>query len=89
MWGFTPRLFDHLDRVFGEFLAQSGNELKSECFIPLTVGQLVDERQATCRVLRTDSSWFGVTYREDKEVVQASIADLIARGDYPESLWAK
>ncbi len=89
MWGFTPRLFDHLARVFGEFLAQSGTELKSECFIPLTVGQLVDERQANCRVLRTDSSWFGVTYREDKEVVQASIADLIARGDYPGSLWAK
>lgn len=89
MWGFTPRLFDHLDRVFGEFLAKSGGELKSECFIPLTVGQLVDERQATCRVLRTDSSWFGVTYREDKEVVQASIADLISRGDYPANLWAK
>jgi hypothetical protein len=51
------------------------------------VGQLVDERAATCRVLRTDSSWFGVTYREDKEVVQASIAELIARGEYPASLW--
>lgn len=89
MWGFTPRLFDHLDRVFGEFLTRAGGELKSECFIPLTVGQLVDEGAATCRVLRTDSSWFGVTYREDKEVVQASIADLIARGDYPASLWAE
>jgi UTP-glucose-1-phosphate uridylyltransferase len=89
MWGFTPRLFDHLDRVFGEFLARAGGELKSECFIPLTVGQLVDERVATCRVLRTDSSWFGVTYREDKEVVQASISDLIARGDYPPNLWAE
>jgi len=89
MWGFTPRLFDHLDRVFREFLESSGSEAKSECFIPLTVGQLVNERVATCRVLRTDSSWFGVTYREDKEVVQASIADLIGRGDYPPNLWAK
>lgn len=89
MWGFTPRLFDHLDRVFREFLELSGREAKSECFIPLTVGQLVNEGTATCRVLRTDSSWFGVTYREDKEVVQASIADLITRGDYPPDLWAK
>jgi len=88
-WGFTPRLFDHLDRVFGDFLAVSGDELASECFIPLTIGQLVDERRATCRVLRTDSSWFGVTYREDKELVQASIASLITRGDYPANLWAK
>ncbi|MBU3704221.1 MAG: nucleotidyltransferase [Ilumatobacteraceae bacterium] len=88
MWGFTPRLFDHLDRVFREFLEASGGESKSECFIPLTVGQLVNEGVATCRVLRTDSSWFGVTYREDKEVVQASIAGLIERGDYPRSLWS-
>ena len=87
MWGFTPRLFDHLDRVFREFLEVSGGEAKSECFIPLTVGQLVNEGVATCRVLRTDSSWFGVTYREDKEVVQASIAGLIERADYPRSLW--
>lgn len=89
MWGFTPRLFDHLDRVFREFLELWGREAKSECFIPLTVGQLVNEGTATCRVLRTDSSWFGVTYREDKEVVQASIANLIARGDYPSNLWAE
>lgn len=88
MWGFTPRLFDHLERVFREFLERSGREEKSECFIPLTVGQLVAERVATCRVLRTDSSWFGVTYREDKEVVQASIANLIAQGEYPANLWA-
>jgi hypothetical protein len=88
MWGFTPRILDDLDRIFGEFLAASGNELKSECFIPLSVGQLIKEQRATCRVLRTDSSWFGVTYQEDKPVVQASIAALVERGEYPANLWA-
>jgi hypothetical protein len=39
-------------------------------------------------VLRTDSSWFGVTYQEDKPVVQASIAALVERGEYPANLWA-
>jgi hypothetical protein len=87
MWGFTPRLFEDLDRIFGEFLSASGHELKSECFIPLTVGQLIKERKATCRVLRTDSSWFGVTYQEDKSVVQSSIAALVERGEYPANLW--
>ena len=87
MWGFTPRLFDHLDRIFREFLTTSATEAKSECFIPLTVGQLINEGAATCRVLRTDSSWFGVTYREDKEVVQRSIAELVQRGEYPSNLW--
>ena len=88
MWGFTPRLFDHLDRVFLEFLQRAGKEMKSESYIPMTVGQLVKERHATCRVLRTSSEWFGVTYREDKPVVQAKIADLIRRGEYPSNLWA-
>lgn len=88
MWGFTPRLFDHLDRVFLEFLQRAGKEMKSESYIPMTVGQLVKERHATCRVLRTSSEWFGVTYREDKPVVQAKLAELVRRGDYPSNLWA-
>ena len=87
MWGFTPRLFDHLDRVFQEFLRTSGTELKSECFIPLTVGQLITEKHVTCKVLRSDSTWFGVTYKEDKEIVQGSIAALVEKGKYPQSLW--
>jgi hypothetical protein len=87
MWGFTPRLFDHLDRVFQEFLRTSGTELKSECFIPLTVGQLISEKHVTCKVLRSNSTWFGVTYKEDKEIVQGSIAALVEKGKYPQSLW--
>jgi hypothetical protein len=87
MWGFTPRLFDHLDRVFQEFLRTSGTELKSECFIPLTVGQLIIEKHVTCKVLRSNSTWFGVTYKEDKEIVQGSIAALVEKGKYPQSLW--
>lgn len=88
MWGFTPQLFVHLDRIFKEFLDKSGKELKSECFIPMTVGQLVNEKHATVKVLRTDSAWFGVTYKEDKPIVQESLTKLINKGEYPKSLWA-
>jgi hypothetical protein len=80
-------LFDHLDRVFQEFLRTAGNELKSECFIPLTVGQLIAEKHVTCKVLRSNSTWFGVTYKEDKEIVQGSIAALVEKGKYPKHLW--
>jgi len=89
MWGCTPKLFDHLDRIFLEFLKAHGTELKSECFIPMTIGQLIKEGNATAKVLRTDSAWFGVTYKEDKPVVQANIGKLIAAGEYPSNLWAK
>ncbi len=87
MWGFSPHLFSQLEVLFREFLSKQGAELKSECYIPLSVGDLVRRREASCRVLPTSSTWFGVTYREDKPVVQASIAALSEAGLYPAKLW--
>jgi hypothetical protein len=87
MWGFQPNLFGHLRREFSEFLTAQGREQKSECYIPMTVGNLVKKNLARCRVLRSDAAWFGVTYREDRPFVIEGIRKLIARGDYPEKLW--
>lgn len=87
MWGFSPHLFAQIQGLFEEFLKTKGAELKSECYIPLSVGELVRRQQATCRVIPTTSSWFGVTYREDKPKVQASIAAMTAAGQYPDGLW--
>jgi hypothetical protein len=87
MWGFTPRILPQLDDEFREFLVRHGTEPKSECYIPLCVGNLVKSSRATCEVLRTSSAWFGATYSEDKPAVQASIAALVAAGDYPARLW--
>jgi hypothetical protein len=88
MWGFTPAVFPHLRREFTEFLKQHGQAEKSECYIPMVVGDLVRNTHARCRVLRSDASWFGVTYREDRPRVVASIRELIAQGLYPEKLWS-
>jgi UTP-glucose-1-phosphate uridylyltransferase len=86
-WGFTPAVFPQLKTKFTEFLKKSGGELKSECYIPSTVNDLVVAGQAKVKVLRTNDSWFGVTYREDRPMVVESIRKLIAHGDYPEKLW--
>jgi len=86
MWGFTPDLMPLLDAKFTAFLHASGTELKSECYIPLVVDELIREGLCEVDVLPTASAWFGVTYREDKPFVSASIAKLIAEGRYPESL---
>lgn len=87
MWGFTPAIFPQLEADFRAFLAAKGAELKSESYIPMSVGSLIRSRQASCQVLRSDSAWFGVTYREDKPVVQASIARQVSSGAYPSPLW--
>ena len=87
-WGFTPALFPQLRVEFEKFLKRAGGEQKSECYIPATVGDLVTNGQAKCKVLRSGDSWFGVTYREDRPMVVESIRQLIAQGKYPEKLWA-
>ena len=85
-WGFTPAVFGQLRARFTAFLKKSGQEEKSECYIPTTVNELVTAGLAKVKVLRTNDSWFGVTYREDRPRVVESIRRLIARGDYPEKL---
>ena len=87
-WGFTPALFPQLRVEFEKFLKKAGGEQKSECYIPATVGDLVTSGRAKCQVLRSADSWFGVTYREDRPTVVESIRQLIAKGAYPEKLWA-
>jgi len=87
-WGFTPALFAGLDAQFREFLTARGGEAKSEFYLPAAVSAMIGRGEARVRVLPTASTWFGVTYREDKPRVQAAIAGLVRAGLYPEKLWA-
>jgi hypothetical protein len=87
IWGFTLSLFDALGDRFPRFLAQNMQNLKSEFLLPNLVGNLVRENCARVRVLPTDERWFGVTYQADRPRVQAAVRNLIARGQYPETLW--
>lgn len=85
-WGFNPAVFPQLRANFTAFLKKSGQEQKSECYIPTTVNELVTAGQAKVKVLRTNDSWFGVTYREDRPRVIESIGKLITSGVYPPNL---
>ena len=86
-WGFTPAVLNGLDVQFREFLAARGQEPKAEFYLPAAVAGMVGRAEATVRVLPTASTWFGVTYREDKPRVQAAIAELVASGAYPARLF--
>ncbi len=85
-WGFTSKHFDELEAQFIRFLKDHGSEPKSECYIPWVVDELIAAGKTRCEVLATTSSWFGVTYPDDKPRVETSIAQLIKDGDYPETL---
>ena len=86
-WGFTPALFAALDQQFQEFLNRHQEEPKSEFYLPAAVSTMITRSEAHVTLLNTESTWFGVTYREDKPHVVAAIADLVKRGDYPEKLF--
>mgnify|MGYP001404534353 FL=1 len=87
VWGFTPDLFDHLRFMFHDFLERDGKEMKSEFLIPSVVNNLIYANTKHVKVLRTDSSWFGVTYKEDKPYVVKQIQALIDNDEYPNILF--
>ena len=87
-WGFTPQHFTELEAEFIKFLETHGSEAKSECFIPTVVDELIAAGTTRCEVLATTSSWFGVTYPDDKPRVMDSILSLIKKGECPKNLGA-
>lgn len=89
-WGFTPRILDELESRFPKFLDQNlpKNPTKCEFFLPTVANAQIHEGLGSVRVLHTDETWYGVTYREDLPTVQAAIAALRKAGKYPEVLFA-
>jgi len=87
MWGFMPSVFDHLEKMFNKFLDENISDSKSEFLIPSVVNDLIEKNIEKVQVLKTKSTWFGVTYIEDKPFVKNQIKELIQTGIYPEKLF--
>ena len=89
MWGFTESILQELKARFSVFLDENleKNPLKCEYFLPFVVDELLSERKADVRVLKSLDRWYGVTYKEDKEVVVKAIQGLKDKGLYPQKLW--
>ena len=87
MFGFTKKLFDHLDEKFITFLDKNINDIKSEYLIPDVVFELIKENKASVEVLKTTAVWQGITYKEDKEALVNGLKELTNNGEYPSKLW--
>ncbi|MDT8298701.1 MAG: sugar phosphate nucleotidyltransferase [Spirochaetaceae bacterium] len=86
-WGFSPAIFPELERRFIEFLKENGHGMKTEYLIPSEVDALISSGKMSVKVLKTEASWFGVTYPEDKPSVKATLKSLVEQGIYPSPLW--
>lgn len=89
MWGFTYSIFKEIEDGMKDFLDQglTSRPLKCEYFIPSVVSHLIATNKATVRVLKTSDQWYGVTYKEDKPMVEKAIQTMKGQGIYPEYLW--
>lgn len=89
MWGLTPEFLQLLEDGFQEFFSKmEGKDVnKAEYLLPIYLNELLQKGKVTIKVLDTRDKWFGVTYKEDKELVERSFAELIAKGVYQEKLF--
>ena len=89
-WGFTPSFLAEIQARFPAFLDEDvpANPQKAEMFLPMTVGQLLNEDKATVKLLHSADKWYGVTYAADNPIVVAALKQMTQEGKYPDGLWA-
>ena len=89
MWGLTPDFLDVLEEGFKEFFEKEvpSNPQKAEYLIPIFIGELLAEDKMSVKVLRTNDTWYGMTYKEDVAVVKESFRGMLERGVYKEELF--
>lgn len=88
-WGYQPSMMEELERRFPLFLEERlpKDPVKCEFYLPFATDALIQEGSASVRVLKTDETWYGVTYREDLPTVVEAIAAMRRAGKYPEILF--
>ena len=86
MLGFTPKLFEYLENGFEEFL-NTHDLMTCEYLIPTEVNRYLSKGLVNVKVLNTTSTWYGITYREDLNILKTELDKLIESGIYPNKLW--
>lgn len=89
MWGLTPAFLTMLEEGFVRFLSTAAVEqpTRAEYLLPIFIGELLKQEAVTVKVLPTGDQWFGVTYLEDKKLVEESFAQLLREGRYTQQLF--
>jgi len=86
-WGFQTEAFDLTEKMFVEFVEKNYQNPAAEFYIALMVSELIERGLGKVHILPGGKTWFGVTYKEDKEEVSQKIKDLVHQGVYPSKLW--
>jgi len=92
-WGFSgnpPEFLNVLEAGFADFFRTSvpTNPLKAEYLLPVMIGNMLRSGECSVEALPTNDVWYGMTYREDVELVQKCFADMLAAGKYETELYS-
>ena len=90
MWGLTPAFLKVLEKGFVEFFQNEvpTNPLKAEYLIPTFIGELLAQGKMAVKVLKTNDTWYGMTYKEDIAAVKESFRQMLEKGLYHADLFA-
>ena len=90
MWGLTPDFLDVLEDGFKEFFKEEvpGNPLKAEYLIPIFIGEQLKKGNMSVKVLKTNDTWYGMTYHEDVAAVKDSFKKMLEKGIYKADLFS-
>ena len=86
--GYPDSILPKFKEFFSDFIAANSTNLKAECYLPKASDWFIQNKYLKMRALPAASQWFGVTYKEDKELAVKRLAELTAQGVYPEKLWS-
>ena len=82
LWGFRPDVFRFIETGFKKFLDEKIDVPKSEYYLPAVVSERIENGEKSVKVLIAEDKWYGVTYKEDKQVVVDAIGKMVTDGLY-------
>ena len=86
-WICNTSIFKYIETYFASFLENSDNLEKSEIYLPFVTQEMMENGHITVDVIDAQSTWFGVTYYDDKKEAVSTLAELTKQGAYPTPLW--
>lgn len=88
MFAFKNNFFKHLEDYFNNYFKNSDEFiLNNEALLPELIKEKLDNNEIILQNIVSNSTWLGMTYRDDLELLKDNIKKLIEKGEYPEKLW--
>ncbi|MBQ3649478.1 MAG: hypothetical protein II957_04665 [Treponema sp.] len=87
LFAFSLKAFEEFHKYWDNFKKTSLDQPKTEALLPVAASDIVRHGEGSIKFFTSSEKWFGMTYPEDREIVKKAIAEKIADGYYPATLW--